>query len=153
MQELLTQIDHRLAILPPEVLKNLSCLDLHRLGLILELLSQLMVLLVSLSQLSVLGLQLLVHLADPAMERCILGVEHIKLVSQLIQVKQAILFCICKLRSELENLLVQRCDLCLELLLLQGVADGCVPIRLIDSTELVLAHLTHHVVRRCNVRR
>ena len=76
------------------------------------------------------------------MQACILAGQEVQLIPQLIQVNQAVLFGICKLGPQAEDLLVQLRDLCMLLPLVEaGVVPTGVPVRLVHA-HLVLTHIT-----------
>ena len=140
MEELLAQVNHRLAILPPEVLEDLRCLHMN--GRLVQLLHQLRILLLSLRQLTCLRLKLLVEVDNFAMQARILTGQEVQLIPQLIQVNQAVLFGICELCPQAEDLLVQLRDLCMLLPLVEaGIVPSGVPVRLVHA-HLVLTHIT-----------
>lgn len=140
MEELLAQVNHRLAILPPEVLKDLRCLHLD--SRLVQLLHQFRVLLLTLRQLTGLRLKLLVEVDNFAMQARILTGQEVQLISQLIQVNQAVLFGICELGPQAEDLLVQLRDLRVLLPLVEaGIVPTGVPVRLVHA-HLILTHIT-----------
>ena len=70
----------------------------------------------------------MIHLVYLVVQTSILAIQMVQLISKLIQIKEAVLFGVGKLRSQMENFLVQLCNL--------GLVLVIVGVRLID-TELI----------------